>query len=102
MKLNQQQVNFARNVVVHYTNSLGVSLDDFAHTASIDAGRLKAISNGYGDTLTDDEVTRLVNFCEDLKDAEAADVFDLKRHGLPVPRTLADVADEINAELAKG
>ena len=102
MKLTQQRVTFTRNVLGHFTNRLGVTLNDFAYTASIDAGRLRAISDGYGDTLTEDEVTRLVHFYEDLKDAEAAEVFDLKRHGLPVPRTLVEVADETNQELAKG
>jgi hypothetical protein len=102
MKLTQQQAVFCRNVVGHFTSVLGVSVDDFAHTASIDSGRLRAISEGYGDELSEDEVKSLVHFCEDLKDAEAAEVFDLKRHGLPVPRTLAEVADETNKELAKG
>jgi|SRR5215475_1057102 len=95
-KLNPQQIAFCRQVVGHYTSRLGVTVDDFAYTAGLDSTRLRAIAEGYGDSLSEGEVTNFVHFCEDLKDAEAAEVFDLKRHGLPVPRTVKDVAEEMN------
>jgi len=95
-KLNPQQLAFCRNVLGHYTGRLGVTVDDFANTAGLDSKRLHAIAEGYGDTLSEGEVRNFVHFCEDLKDAEAAEVFDRKSHGLPVPKTIKDVAEEMN------
>ena len=88
---------FVRKVVNHYASDrLSVSVEDFAHTADIDPGRLRAIVDGYGNTLTEDEVKNFVSFGEECKDAEAQEVFELQRHGLPLPRTIKDVAEEIN------
>src|SRR5262249_17232571 len=87
---------FCRNVLGHYTGRLGVSIDAFADTAGLDSTRLRAIAEGDGDSLSEGDVTNFVHFCEDLKNAEAAEMFDPKSHGLPVPKTIKDVAEEMN------
>jgi hypothetical protein len=96
--LTPAQTGLVRRVVGHYTGSdrLSVSVEQFADTANIDSGRLRAIVDGHGNRLSQDEITNFVNLCEEFKDAEAQEVFELQRHGLPLPRTIKDVAEEIN------
>jgi hypothetical protein len=101
MELNQAQTELYRRVAGHYAERFQVSDDSFADSAHIDPGRHRAIMAGYGNTLDESETSSFVEWCEELKNAEAREVFDLKRHGLPVPRTLADVVKEFNQSLAE-
>ena len=115
VKLSQPQMTIVQRLVGHWTERYSTSPEELAKTfyhpetgRTMDPQRLRDIMNGEGDVLSDEDIrifTEVV--CEELKQAEANEVEDYKwradrEPGLTRPRTVSDIVQELNAELAKG
>jgi hypothetical protein len=113
--LSAPEADTFRRYVGHWTERYQVSPEEFCRTfydqqtgQTMNAARVKDVMNGDSNLLSQQDIDVFARVaCAELYEAEKHEVEDWKRERLygsdrPVPRTISDVIDEINAQLAKG
>ena len=113
--LSAPEADTFRKYVSHWTERYQVSPEEFCRTfydqqtgRTMNAARVKDLMNGDSNILSQQDIDVFAGVaCKELYEAEKNEVEDWKRSvsygsDAPCPRTIADVIDEINAQLAKG
>jgi len=113
--LSAPEADTVRRYIGHWTERYQVSPEEFCRTfydqqtgRTMNAARIRDLMNEDSNILSQQDIDVFAHVaCAELYAAEGKEVEDWKRARLygsdaPVPRTIADVIFEINAQLAKG
>jgi len=101
MAMTSLQIELYRQVVNHFSQKLGTTVESFAETAGLDPSRLRQFADGHRDDISEPERQRFRELCDELIIAEEDEVKEHTSMGYDPPRTAKDIGQALLVAAAK-